>query len=60
MAAQPVAALTGGGSTGKFKVVVPRGKAGKSVFVQVLTLEGQDTASGYSAKNAEVKYTYTP
>ncbi len=59
VAAQPVAALTGCGSTGKFKVVVPRGKAGKSVFVQVLTLEGQDTASGYSAKNAEVKYTYT-
>ena len=60
VAAQPVAALTGCGSTGKFKVVVPKGKAGKSVFVQVLTLEGQDTASGYSARNAEVKYTYTP
>ena len=58
--AQPVAALTGCGSTGKFKVVVPKGKAGKTVFVQVLTLEGQDTGSGYSIKNTGVKFTYTP
>jgi hypothetical protein len=60
VAAQPVAALTGCGSTGKFKVVVPKGKAGKSVFVQVLTLQGQDTGSGFSVKDALVKYTYTP
>jgi len=59
VAAHPVAALTGCGSTTKLKAVAPAGTAGRVVVVQVLTLEGQATGSGYSAATPAARYTYT-
>ena len=58
VAARPMAALTGCGSTTRLKAMVPAGVAGTNVPVQVLTLEGKATGSGYSAKSPRARFTY--
>ena len=59
VAAQRLPALSGCGSTRKVKAVVPPGTAGTVVPVQVLTLEGQQAGTGYSARSSVARYTYT-
>jgi len=59
VAAHPVAALTGCGSTKKLKAVAPAGTSGQIVSIQVLTLQGQATGSGYSLVTKDARYTYT-
>ena len=59
VAARPVAALTGCGSTMKLKAVAPAGTSGHVVAIQVLTLQGQATGSGYSLVTRDARYTYT-